>query len=248
MLNLVAQLSKVSLAYGDYVVLKELNMNISIGEILAIVGPSGCGKSTLLSILAGRLKPTKGNIYVEGGCRTVHQTNGLFPWLTVEGNIRIGLHGADLKGSSETEEIERMLFLVGASASRARYPHELSGGIRQRVELARALAGPSELLLLDEPFSALDYISRLDIRKDLMRILELRPRTVVLVTHDLAEAAQLAYRILVLNGTHAGIAEEIKLPRTRTRELINSSITETVERLLSVIGQQIAPAISKEII
>ena len=140
----------------------------------------------------------------------VFQQDGLFPWLTVGENVRLGLrHLAD--EASRTRQAEALLELIGLTAFRAHYPHQLSGGMRQRVELARALGGGTDLLLMDEPFSSVDYLTRLKLRAELARLLREQPRTVVLVTHDIEEAAQLADRVLVLSERPARIRDEVRL-------------------------------------
>jgi ABC-type nitrate/sulfonate/bicarbonate transport system ATPase subunit len=239
----VVVMEGVGHAYDGREVLRALDLEIRAGEFIAVVGPSGCGKSTILHLVAGRMRASAGRVTVNGRCRTVHQASGLFPWLTVQANVALGLRGSGLAAAQAAREVAAMLDLIGAAGCRDRYPHELSGGLRQRVELARALLGPSEILLLDEPFSALDYLSRIDVRGYLLRLLEQWPRTAVLVTHDLVEAAQLADRILVLDGSPARVADEIVMPREGAREPTDPVVTATVERLLSVLGGRCAPGV-----
>ncbi|HVY73959.1 MAG TPA: ATP-binding cassette domain-containing protein, partial [Puia sp.] len=184
-------LQHVSKGFGAVQVVQNLSFTVNPGEVVVIVGPSGCGKTTILNLLSGHLPPDSGLIQKEGAIRTVYQQDGLFPWLTVSENISMGLRS--LKDPLQQQEELRSLFeLIHLEDFKNHYPHELSGGMRQRVELARALAGDSDILLMDEPFSALDYQTRLRMRYELVRLLEKRPRTVVFVTHDIEEAAQLA--------------------------------------------------------
>src|SRR5205085_10692461 len=185
------KLESVSRIFGAVEVLREFSLDITLGEFVAIVGPSGCGKTTLLHLLAGFDKPTAGRVTSKGRVRMVYQQDGLFPWRTVAENIEMGVRHVRDKTERE-RELKELLALIRLEGFEGNYPHQLSGGMRQRVELARALAGDSDTLLLDEPFSALDYLTRLRLRRELARMLKERPRTVVLVPHDIEEEAQLA--------------------------------------------------------
>ncbi|HMX30568.1 MAG TPA: ATP-binding cassette domain-containing protein, partial [Blastocatellia bacterium] len=163
------QLDKVSRSFGSLEVLRELSLTIARGEFVAVVGPSGCGKTTLLNLLSGYDHPSSGVINRDGEVRMVYQQDGLFPWLTVAENIALGLR--HLKSEAErTRQTNELLRLIRLESFDRHYPHQLSGGMRQRVELARALAGQSDILLLDEPFSALDYLTRLRLRQELARL------------------------------------------------------------------------------
>ena len=224
-----------SVSFGSVEVFGNLSLEISRGEFVAVVGPSGCGKTTLLNLFSGFLKPTSGNVDCSGRVRTVYQHDSLFPWQTAAQNIAMGLR--DL--SSEVErnrQLNHMLRLINLEQFAAHYPHELSGGMRQRVELARALAGTTDILLLDEPFSSLDYLTRLRLRRELARMLEELPRTVVLVTHDIEEAAQLADRIVVLSDRPARICKELQISIPRPRELTHPKVVETVHAILAEFG------------
>lgn len=217
-------------------VLSDVSLTIAPGEFVAIVGPSGCGKTTLLNLLAGDMKPTGGAVNVQGLARRVFQQDGLFPWRTVSENIALGLRRGISEGD-RTSEINAMLVLVGLEAFGDHYPHQLSGGMRQRVELARALSGDADILLMDEPFSALDYLTRLRLRQELARLLAEKPRTVVLVTHDIEEAAQLADRVVVLGQRPATVRREFSLALVpRPRAATDSGVVETVQRILLEIG------------
>jgi ABC-type nitrate/sulfonate/bicarbonate transport system ATPase subunit len=223
-----------SVSFGSVEVFRNLSLQISRGEFVAVVGPSGCGKTTLLNLFSGFLKPSSGTMICHGRVRTVYQHDSLFPWQTVAQNIAMGL-----RESSETErsrQLEGMLRLINLEEFAAHYPHQLSGGMRQRVELARALAGATDILLLDEPFSSLDYLTRLRLRRELARMLEELPRTVVLVTHDIEEAAQLADRIVVLSDRPARICRELSVSIPRPRELTHPRVVETVHAILAEFG------------
>jgi len=191
------ELTDVSVFFDEVEVIRELSLGILQGEFVAVVGPSGCGKTTLLNLVAGFERPSLGSVECHGQVRMVYQEDGLFPWATVTENIALGLrHIGDRR--ERKRQIGDLLRLIRIEGFEHHYPRQLSGGMRQLVELARALAGGSDVLLMDEPFSALDYLTRLRMRNELARLLSEMPRTAVLVTHDIEEAAQLADRIVVL--------------------------------------------------
>jgi len=226
---------EVSVNFGATEVFHDLSLEISQGEFVAVVGPSGCGKTTLLNVLSGFLKPSSGSVTYSGRVRMVYQHDSLLPWKTAAQNIALGLR--DLSSDAERErQLEEMLRLIKLEEFAAHYPHQLSGGMRQRVELARALAGNTDILLLDEPFSSLDYLARLRLRRELVRMLEELPRTVVLVTHDIEEAAQLADRILVLSDRPARICRELRVSIPRPRDLTHPKVVETVHAILAEFG------------
>ena len=229
------RLEGVSRSFGPITVLDRLDLTIQPGEFVAIVGPSGCGKTTLLNLLSGFDRPTGGDVRRTGTMRTVYQQDGLFPWLTVEQNIRMGLRHLPTEAARK-DQLAALLRLIHLEGFAAHFPHQLSGGMRQRVELARALASEADVLLMDEPFSALDYLTRLRMRQELARMLADRPRTVVFVTHDIEEAAQLADRIVVLSERPARIRCEVTLEVPRPRDPTHPVVVDTVKRLLEEIG------------
>ena len=224
-----------SVNFGAVEVFRHLSLEISRGEFVAVVGPSGCGKTTLLDLLSGFLKPSSGVVACSGRVRTVYQHDSLFPWQTAAQNIALGLRELD-SDAERSSQLKQMLRLINLDEFAAHYPHQLSGGMRQRVELARALAGATDILLLDEPFSSLDYLTRLRLRRELARMLEELPRTVVLVTHDIEEAAQLADRILVLTERPARICREVRVDLARPREPTHPQVVETVHAILAEFG------------
>ena len=165
----------------------------------------------------------------------VYQQDGLFPWKTAAKNIEMGLrHVSD--PAALKRQCDELLALIGLEEFADHYPHQLSGGMRQRVELARALSGESDILLMDEPFSSLDYITRLRMRHELARLLRERPRTVVLVTHDIEEAAQLADRVVVLSGRPGQIRSERRLTLPRPRDLTHAEVVGTIHGVLVELG------------
>ena len=229
------RLDHVSRSFGPVRVLDDLSLTVAKGEFVVLVGPSGCGKSTLLNVLSGALPPSSGTVTATGILRTVYQHDGLFPWLTVRDNIALGLRNV-ANQEAKTRELDELLTLIRLTEFAGHYPHQLSGGMRQRVELARALAGQSDVLLLDEPFSALDYQARLRLRRELARLLAQRPRTVVFVTHDIEEAAQLADRVLVLTERPARVRTELRLTTPRPRDLTQPDVVQAMERIIHELG------------
>lgn len=231
----VLTLSRVSHEFGDVAVLRNLSFAVEPGEFVALVGPSGCGKTTLLNVLSGYIKPSGGTVRVSGNARTVYQHDGLFPWLTVRENIMLGLRSVT-DAAVRSGRLAEMVRLIGLEGFEDHYPHQLSGGMRQRAELGRALAGDTDILLMDEPFSSLDYLTRLRLRHELALMLAERPRTVVLVTHDIEEAAQLADRVVVLTERPARVRCEIVVHTPRPRECTHPEVIETVHRTLEALG------------
>lgn len=229
------RIENVNHSYGPVEVLKNVNLDIRKGEFVAVVGPSGCGKTTLLNLISGYEKPVSGTIKRNGELRMVYQQDGLLPWLTVVENIGLGLRHLNDK-TKKKRQVNEAIELIGLHGFEGHYPHQLSGGMRQRVELARALSGESDVLLMDEPFSALDYLTRLKMRNELVRLLKERPRTVILVTHDIEEAAQLADRIIPLTTRPATIINEIKINLEKPRALTDPVVVETVHALLKTLN------------
>lgn len=223
----VKRLRKVFEGSPSVVAIDDLSMNVYEGEFLCIVGPSGCGKTTLLRILAGLEKPTSGEVLLRGkpikgpgpDRVMVFQDYALFPWRTVLGNVVFGLELKGLPKEEAIEEAMKYIRLVGLEGFEKMYPHELSGGMRQRVALARALACNPDVLLMDEPLSALDAQTRNYMQDELIKIWESTRKTIVFVTHNVEEAVYLGDRIVVLTARPArvkGVIEvDIKRPRSR---------------------------------
>ncbi|MCH8568426.1 MAG: ABC transporter ATP-binding protein [Balneolales bacterium] len=234
----------VSHSFGNTTVLENVNLTISRGEFIAIVGPSGCGKTTLLNLISGYENPSSGSISRNGKLRMVYQQDGLLPWLTVIENVGLGIR--HLRDAEEkNRQLKDAIELIGLEGFEQHYPHQLSGGMRQRVELARALTGESDILLMDEPFSALDYLTRIKMRNELVRLLKERPRTVILVTHDIEEAAQLADRIIPLTTRPATILTEKRIELEKPRSLTDPIVTEAVHDLLISLSPGSLPATEK---
>jgi ABC-type nitrate/sulfonate/bicarbonate transport system ATPase subunit len=223
-------------------VLSDINLEVAQGEFLCIVGPSGCGKSTLLSAMAGFLSPTSGEIRIDGQAVTgpdprrifVFQERGVFPWLTVEGNIEFGLF--NVPRHEREQRIAHYVKMVGLTGFEKAYPAELSGGMKQRLEVARALAVNPDMLLLDEPFGALDSITRLTMRSELLRIWEAEGNTVVFVTHDIEEAVQLADRVAVMSDRPATIQQIVTIDIPHPRDLSSVRYLELRNGIFEQLG------------
>jgi ABC-type nitrate/sulfonate/bicarbonate transport system ATPase subunit len=198
--------SHIAMHFGSVRVLEDINLSVRAGEFVCILGPSGCGKSTLLNIAGGFVKPAAGGVTIDGEPVTgpdprrifVFQERGVFPWLTVNENIGFGLFRESPAG--KIARIAHYVQLVGLEGFEESYPSELSGGMKQRLEVARALAVNPDVLYLDEPFGALDSITRLQMRRELLRIWHAERKTILFVTHDIEESVQLADRVVVLSA------------------------------------------------
>ncbi len=209
-------------------VLGGVSMKVSEGEFVVLLGRSGCGKTTLLNILAGLDQPSSGSVRVDAqkvtgpgkGKGMVFQQGALFPWLNARGNVEFAAKNRGLGASESMSLAMDLLALVGLRGSEEKYPFELSGGMQQRVAIARALALDPQILLMDEPFGALDEITRIDMQNELMRVWTARPKTVVFVTHSIWEALSLADRIIVMAPRPGRIVFdqhlEVQRPRSRT--------------------------------
>jgi NitT/TauT family transport system ATP-binding protein len=217
---------------ADVVALSDVSLEIKPGRFVVLVGPSGCGKSTLLMMLAGLRQPTSGTILINGApipqpdpdrVGVVFQEASLFPWLTAEENVEFPLA---LRGGAKAErrvKAEEMLKLVGLEGFGKRHPHELSGGMKQRVSIARGLVQDPPVLLMDEPFAALDEQTRMTMGDELLRIWAATGKTVVFVTHSLTEAVYLADEVAVMSARPGRIVDhlQVSLPRPRTYEMLS---------------------------
>jgi len=223
-------------------VLRDVNLEVAPGEFLCLLGPSGCGKSTLLSIIAGFLSPSAGAVKIDGEAVTgpdprrifVFQERGVFPWLTVAGNIAFGL--SKLSRTDREQRIAHYVKLVGLEGFEKAYPAELSGGMKQRVEVARALAVNPDMLFLDEPFGALDSITRLTMRRELLRIWEAERSTVIFVTHDIDEAVQLADRVAVMSDRPATIQQVVNIDIPHPRDISSARYLELRDGIFRQLG------------
>lgn len=213
--------------YGALEVFRDVNLDVGDREIVAIVGPSGCGKTTLLRCIDGLITPSSGKIDIDGaevttpppGVAMVFQQFGLFPWKTVFANVAYGLRLAGVSKAEIRERVPRFIKLVGLAGFENAYPYQLSGGMQQRCGLARALAIEPSVLLMDEPFAAVDAQTREILQFELLRIWQLRPTSMVFVTHSIEEAVLMGHRVVVLKGRPAAVFEviDVDLPHPRTR-------------------------------
>lgn len=240
------RLDRISVSFDrngeSMAVLNAINLDIAQGELLCVLGPSGCGKSTLLNLMAGFLAPDSGTVLIDGAEVRgpdprrifVFQERGVFPWLTVTGNVQFGLQ--KLPRSERQERADHYIKMVGLEGFEHSYPAELSGGMKQRLEVARALAVRPDTLFLDEPFSALDSITRLTMRKELLRIWELEKKTIILVTHDIDEAVQLADRIVLLTQRPAAVQEIVPVAIAHPRNTLSQEYIEIRAEIARKLG------------
>ena len=230
-----------STAKGPLNVVGDINFTVDDGEFVAIVGPSGCGKTTLLNIIAGFVRPDQGKVTVDGLPRdgpspkgiVISQQGSVFPWLTVQQNLMFGLNGYH---PDKKELADRYASMVGLKGFEKGYPHQLSGGMLKRVELARALVVKPEILYMDEPLSALDALTSIQMRIELLRILAEERHTCVLITHDVEEAIHLADRILVLSARPATIQAEFDVPFPHPRNLLSPAAIALKAAILREFG------------
>jgi len=245
------QIREVSLVYdtpaGQVVGVERASFDIEQSEFLCIVGPSGCGKSTLLNIIAGFLAPTGGEIRIAGKAVTGYGMDRgvvfqdfaqLFPWRTAIGNVAFGLEMKGV-GKDEREQIARQqLKLVKLEKFEKSYPHHLSGGMQQRVAIARALAYNPAVLLMDEPFAALDALTRDDMQRLLADVWRETRKTVIYVTHNVAEAVYLADRVVVMTPHPGTVKIEVPITLKRPRDPLSVEFLDYQKRLLTELGQQ----------
>jgi len=232
----------VSMHFGAVEVLDAINLDVAEGELVCILGPSGCGKSTLLNITGGFLQPSAGEVTIDGERVAgpdrrrifVFQERGVFPWLTVEGNIGFGLF--DLSDAERRARIAHYVALVGLKGFEHSYPRELSGGMKQRVEVARALAVNPDVLYLDEPFGALDSITRLQMRSELLRIWQAEKKTILFVTHDIDESVQLADRVVVLSARPGRVRRIVAIDIAHPRDLSSPRYLALRDEIFEEIG------------
>ncbi len=196
---------------GELEVLKDINFSINKGEIVAIVGPSGSGKSTLLNIISKLIEPTTGEVLIDGQIGYMFQHDHLFNWRTVWKNVLLGLEVKKNKDIKNEERVKELLKRYGLIEFINNYPQELSGGMRQRIALIRTLATNPNILLLDEPFSALDYQTRINVSNDIHKIIKEQNVSALLVTHDISEAISLADKVVVLTHRPARLKEIINI-------------------------------------
>jgi NitT/TauT family transport system ATP-binding protein len=221
------EVDRISFAYGGNLVLREVSFSVPPGQFVSIIGPSGCGKSTLLLLIAGMISPGRGELRVAGKPVTgpgderamVFQSFALLPWKSLEDNVGLGLRyrRQDLSRAERRERVHHYIEMVGLSGYEGHYPHQLSGGMQQRVGLARAFAVEAPILLMDEPFGAVDAQTRRQLQEELTRLHEMTPKMVLFVTHSMSEAVRLGDRIVLLTPRPGQVREIVQVPLQRPR-------------------------------
>ncbi|HEY4212851.1 MAG TPA: ABC transporter ATP-binding protein [Steroidobacteraceae bacterium] len=227
---------------GRLEVVENVSFTVREGEFVALVGPSGCGKTTLLNLIAGFVRPDNGTVIIDGTPHSkpdsrgilISQQGSVFPWLTVRENLMFGLNAHP--PADHADIADRYAEIVGLKGFEDSFPHELSGGMLKRAELARALVVKPDILYMDEPFSALDALMSLRMRNELLRILAKERHTVILITHDVEEAIHLADRILVLSSRPTRIQTTFEVPFPRPRKLTSSASQELRMSILRELG------------
>ena len=233
--------------------LAEVSLTVESQEFVAVLGPSGCGKSTLLNMIAGLLSPTEGTIYLEGtlpagrtATAMVFQEFALFPWRTAQANVEFGLEEAGMPRLERARRARALMETIGLASFETRYPHQLSGGMRQRVGIARALAVDPAVLLMDEPFSALDAQTRQLMQEELLTLWERTRQTIVYVTHNIQEAVYMADRVVVLSRRPGRVLAEVTIDLKRPRgEAVagEPAFVQAAERIWHLIRDQAAEAL-----
>jgi NitT/TauT family transport system ATP-binding protein len=239
---------------GRLLALDKINLQVSAGEFLCIVGPSGCGKSTLLYLIAGLHEPSSGKVLMDGKVveRTgtdrimIFQEHGLFPWLTVEENVEFGMKMKGIKKAERREQTHEYLKMVHLQKFQKSYIHQLSGGMRQRVAIARALATEPDVLLMDEPFAALDAQTRDLLHDELERIWAKTGRTIVFVTHNVREAVRLGDRVAVFTFRPGRVKREYKIDLPRPRHLEDTAVAGTARDILNDLREEIDKSLQAE--
>ena len=240
---------------GEIVALSAITVAIGEGEFVCLLGPSGCGKSTLLKIVAGLVEPSAGAIRIDGRAVTapgpdravVFQDYALFPWMTVADNVEFGLAARGVERVRRRAVSTELLRAVGLTDFAEKYPHHLSGGMKQRVSIARALAVDPVLLLMDEPFGALDAQTRFVMQQELLRIWHAYRKTVLFVTHSIDEALYLADRVLVMTARPGRIKAEIRVAAERPRDISSPEFSRLRRQALDLMADEIARSMEQEV-
>lgn len=235
---------KVSHSYGNHVVFRDLDFSIQPNEFVCILGKSGCGKSTLAKILAGLMKPSGGAVQIgtepidlrRHELAFVFQEPALWPWRTVTGNVRTGMEIKQRPKAVIEERVQTLINLVGLKGFEKHYPHQLSGGMKQRASIARAFAVDADLILMDEPFAALDAQTREFMQGEVLRIWEQQKHTVVFITHGIEEAILLAERIIVLGANPGRIIADFRVGLNRPRSFADPGFIEIRQKISALIG------------
>ena len=224
--------------------LKDINLTVKDGEFVCILGPSGCGKSTLLEIAAGLLTHSKGEILLDGRLQSgtsrdigvVFQDSSLFPWRSIRKNIEFGLEVAKADKSMREQKVQEAIELVGLSGFENKYPHQLSGGMRQRAGIARTLVNDPKCILMDEPFSAVDHLTRLTLQDEIIKIWQKEKKTILFITHDVSEAVYLANRVVLLTPRPGRIQRIFDVPYEWPRNRNNPALLEIIEKIYKCLN------------
>ena len=238
---------------GSVAIMQDIDFEVRDSDFLAIVGPSGCGKSTLLRLIQGLDRPSSGRVYfhdrpIDRVCphmAMVFQSFALYPWLTVAENVAFGLEALGWPTERIAPQVERYISVIGLDGFQEAYPRELSGGMRQRVGLARALAVEPDVLLMDEPFSALDPLTAASLREEVLQLWrdpQLPPEAVLLVTHNIEEAIELADRVIVLSRRPGHLLADVPVELPRPRDRKSSAFYDLTDRVYSLITEAGPPA------
>ncbi len=247
-------LKNITKCFDDLVAVKDLNFIVEDDEFVSLLGPSGCGKTTVLRLIAGLEKPTKGEIYENGKIITgpgpdrgmVFQEFALFPWRTVIKNVEFGLEIKGLPKNERRKKALEYIDLVNLEGFEDTHPSELSGGMKQRVGIARALANEPDVLLMDEPFGSLDAQTRNIIQRELLGIWEKTGKTVIFVTHSVDEALFLSDRVIVLTARPASVKKEFKIDLPRPRDRAGKDFAKIRHDILGEVEEEVTKAIASE--
>ncbi len=239
---------------GEIVALSSISLGIEEGEFVCLLGPSGCGKSTLLKIVAGLIGPSAGAIRIGGrpiagpgpDRAVVFQDYALFPWMTVADNVEFGLAARGVDAARRRATAAELLRAVGLGEFAAKFPHHLSGGMKQRVSIARALAVDPVLLLMDEPFGALDAQTRYVMQQELLRIWRAYRKTVLFVTHSIEEALFLADRVVIMTARPGRIKHELRVATPRPRDITSAEFGALRKQALDLLSEEIARSMAQE--
>lgn len=255
----ISEARSVSVSFGETLALRDITLSISAGEVVAILGPSGCGKSTLLRVLVGLLKPSSGQVLAHGeplagvhpGIAIVFQNFALYPWLTARENVEVGLNGIPIEPEAGRMRVAQCIDLVGLEGFENSYPKELSGGMKQRVGIARALARGPEMLCMDEPFSALDVFTAESLRSEVYRLwtskagesahLPSSLKSILMITHIIEEAVFLADRIVIMGTRPGHIRQIVRNDLPHPREYQDPAFQNMVQRLHDIIVSEHLP-------
>jgi sulfonate transport system ATP-binding protein len=238
------QLTAVTKVYGRgssaVRALDQISLEVPQGQFTCLIGASGCGKSTLLSLVAGLDQPTSGTVSVAGRVALMFQEPALFPWLTAAGNVEVALRARGLPRAQRRQRTAELIEAVHLGGFGGKRPHELSGGMRQRVALARALAQDADVLLMDEPFGALDAMTRDLLHDELDRVRAGRQLTIVFVTHNVREAVRLGDRVVVLSSRPGRVVDEFAVPIEHPRRIDSAPVAELAARITDRLREEMS--------